>query len=312
MAIYNSIDEYTAPGQGTSVALGFFDGVHLGHRAVIGAAADTQLPCTVLTFGQNPLRVLGRDCPPTLTDNSRKAELIAQAGANDIIFADFAQLKDMSPEDFVRKILHEKLNAKRVVCGFNYRFGCRGTGDTETLARLCSDCGIEVIVCEPVFYDGEQVSSSRIRGLIASGDIVRANAMLGCRYSISGDIGGGNQIGSALGFPTVNIPLHEDMAIPRRGVYASTLTVGGKSYLGATNIGVHPTVGETDSPICETFIIDYPGGDLYGSHAVCELCEFLRGERKFASVDELIAQIEQDCERIMKSGIEGTAPRFDL
>ena len=298
MAIYHSLDEYIAAEQGTSVALGFFDGVHMGHRAVIESAADDQLPCVVLTFGENPLRVLGKDCPPTLTDNIRKAELMTAAGADDVIFADFAQLKDLSPEDFVHEILYKKLNAKRVVCGFNYRFGSCGAGDTDTLDRLCSDCGIEVIVCEPVSVGGEQVSSSRIRELIASGDIKRANAMLGYRYAVTGDIGSGNRIGSVLGFPTVNIPMSEDMAIPRKGVYASRLTVGGESYLGATNIGVHPTVGEIDSPICETFIIDFPGGDLYGSHAVCELCEFIRGEQKFSSVDELTEQIHKDCEQI--------------
>ena len=300
MAIYHGLSEYTAPKNGTSVALGFFDGVHLGHRAVIGAAADTQLSCVVLTFGENPLRVLGKDHPPTLTDNPRKAQLMTAAGADDVIFADFMQLKDMSPEVFVGEILVGKLKAKRVVCGFNYRFGSRGSGDTEALKSLCADFGIEVIVCEPVSVGSEQVSSSRIRELIASGDIGSANTMLGYRYSISGDIGGGNRIGSALGFPTVNIPISDDIAIPCKGVYASILTVGGESYTGATNIGVHPTVGETDSPICETFLIDFPGGDLYGSRAVCELCEFIRGEKKFSSLDELTEQIKLDCERIKR------------
>jgi len=300
MAIYHGLSEYTAPKKGTSVALGFFDGVHLGHRTVIGAAADTQLPCVVLTFGENPLRVLGKDHPPTLTDNPRKAQLMTAAGADDVIFADFMQLKDMIPEVFVGEILVGKLKAKRVVCGFNYRFGSRGSGNTEKLTRLCADFGIEVIVCEPVSVGSEQVSSSRIRELIASGDIGSANTMLGYRYSISGDIGGGNRIGSALGFPTVNIPISDDIAIPRKGVYASILTVGGESYTGATNIGVHPTVGETDSPICETFLIDFPGGDLYGSRAVCELCEFIRGEKKFSSLDELTEQIKLDCERIKR------------
>lgn len=303
MAIYHGLSEYNAPENGTSVALGFFDGVHMGHRAVIEAAAETQLPCVVLTFGENPLRMLGKDCPPTLTDNPRKAQLMTAAGADDVIFAEFLQLKDMSPEDFVKNILVGKLNAKRVVCGFNYRFGSRGAGDTDMLTNLCAEYDIDVIVCDPVSVGAEQVSSSRIRELIASGDIRGANTMLGYRYSISGDIGGGNRIGSVLGFPTVNIPIGDDTAIPRMGVYASILTVDGEQYRGATNIGVHPTVGASDSPICETFIIDFHGGDLYGSRAVCELCEFIRGERKFSSREELTAQIKLDCERIMELGI---------
>ena len=298
MAVYNGLEKYITPDHGTAVALGFFDGVHLGHRAVISSASQAQLPCVVLTFSENPLRTLGRECPPILTDNSRKVELLTAAGADDVIFADFARIKDMTPEEFVKKILHDRQNAKKVFCGFNYRFGSGGAGDTEALKELCAAFGIGVTVCEPVALGDEQISSSMIRRLIADGEIARANSMLGYRYGISGVIGGGNHIGSELGFPTINIPMAVDMITPRKGVYASMITVGGKSYRGATNIGVHPTVGANDSPLCESFLIDFPGGDLYGSFAVCELCDFIREEQRFSSFDELTAQIKKDCDRI--------------
>ena len=298
MRIYNGLQSYMAPPGGTAVALGFFDGVHLGHRAVVGACAASGLPCTVLTFSEAPAKSLGRECPPLLTDNSRKAALLEGLGAREIIFADFAQLRELSPEDFVRGILHERLNARRVYCGFNYRFGAGGSGDTAVLQALCERYGIEVTVCEPVFLDGEPVSSTRIREHIAAGDVERAAVMLGGSYAVAGEIGGGNRIGTTMGFPTVNISLRGDLAIPRFGVYASLLTINGKQYRGATNIGVHPTVSEMKLPLCETFLLDFEGGDLYGKSAVCELKHFIRGERKFASVEELSAQIEIDCEQI--------------
>lgn len=301
MAIYHSIDEYLPDGRGCRAALGFFDGVHLGHRAVIAGSADMGLRSVVLTFAQSPSKALGAPFQGLITDNRRKAELLTQAGAEDIIFADFGALRDMSAEDFVTEILVEKLRAKRVCCGFNYRFGKGGEGDVKRLIELCAEHGIDVEAREPVTVDGEQVSSSRIRELIASGDIKRANKMLGYRYAISGDIAGGNHLGTGMGFPTVNIPIGGELIVPRYGVYASKVTVGGREYIGATNIGVHPTVGENDKPLCESFLLDFGGGDLYGSYAVCELCDFVRDERVFGSFDELKAQIDADCERIRET-----------
>ena len=298
MAIYYSLSEYIAGEQGTAVALGFFDGVHLGHRAVVSACASAELPCVALTFSRPPAASLGGKCPPLLTDNRRKAALLREIGADDVIFADFDALKNDSPEVFVRTVLHNRLRAGRVYCGFNYRFGVRGSGDVAALREYCGRYGIEVTVCEPVYLDGEPVSSTAVRRLIAGGEIERANAMLGARYRIEGNIAGGNRIGSRMGFPTVNLPLREELAIPRYGVYASVITIDGKAYRGATNIGVHPTVGENAAPVCETFLLDFQGGNLYGRNAVCELSRFVRGERKFNSVDELTARIREDCRLI--------------
>ena len=297
MKIYNSLEEYQPHPAGACVALGFFDGVHLGHRAVIeSCVADSGgLASVVLTFLESPAKVLGRAVPPLLSDNARKAELMEALGVDELIFADFCAVKDMPPAAFIQDILTEKLNAKQVYCGFNYRFGQNGAGDTVALEKLCGEKGISVRVKEPVFCDGEQVSSSRIRELISQGAIDRANRLLGCRYAVEGSIGSGNHIGGQLGFPTVNLSIGDGTAVPRFGVYASDVVIDGVRYRGATNIGVHPTVGENEKPLCETFLLDFGGGDLYGKRIRCELKKFIRPEMRFDSVEELTEQIRKDC-----------------
>lgn len=304
MKIYDDLEKYQPHEAGAYVALGFFDGVHAGHRAVISNCAKDNGkrpctgPCVALTFRENPAKALGRAVPPMISNNRQKAALLESAGADEVIFADFEAIKDLSPSDFVRKILRDTLNAKRVYCGFNYHFGQNGSGDIEALKELCAAEGIGVCVQEPVYLDGEQVSSSLIRQRIAEGNIERANELLGYRYALFGDIGSGNHIGSVMGFPTVNIPIDSGAAVPQYGVYASTVIIDSKRYLGATNIGVHPTVGANSEPLCESFLLDFEGGDLYGQHAACELIAFIREERRFASTEELSAQIRRDCEAI--------------
>lgn len=306
MAVYCDIKEYKSAEDGCAVALGFFDGVHLGHRSVIKHCKETGLRSAAMTFSESPAKLLGRACPPLLTDNARKAELLSQAGADDVIFADFGGMKDMSAYEFVRDILHERLGAKAVCCGMNYRFGKNGEGGTDALRGICGDFGIKVIVAEPVKTDdGIEISSTRIRGMIAEGELRQANSMLGYRYSVSGDIEDGNHLGRSMGYPTVNIPIADGLAVPRYGVYASRIITDGGEYIGATNIGVHPTAGANDKPLCETFILGYGGESLYGRHVVCELWGFVRDEKRFDSFDELRMQISVDIEQIkdmMKGG----------
>ena len=299
MKIYDNLEEYQPQETGAYVALGFFDGVHLGHRAVIeGCVADSGgHESVVLTFRESPAKALGRTAPPLLSDNARKAELMEELGVDALIFADFHALKDMPPAVFVQKVLAEKLNAERVYCGFNYRFGRNGAGDIAALEKLCDEKGITVCVRQPVVLDGEQVSSSRIRELIAIGAIDRANRLLGSRWAIEGRIESGNHIGTGMGFPTVNLPIPDGTAVPLFGVYASDIVIDGARYRGATNIGVHPTVGENDKPLCETFLLDFGEGDLYDKRVRCELKAFIRPERRFNSVEELTEQIRLDCEK---------------
>lgn len=296
MKVFDSIEAYAAQHSRSRVALGYFDGIHAGHRAVIDACCREKGEDTavVLTFRESPAAALGYPVPPALTDLDRKTGLLAQAGADAVIYADFNTLRDLSPEAFVNTILREKLGAITVACGYNYRFGKGGAGDTDTLVKLCAAVGITATVVNPVSMDGEDVSSTCIRALLGAGEIARANRMLGSPYAIGGVVRSGNHIGTGLGFPTANLPIGAGLCVPRYGVYASRVTVGGISYRGATNIGVRPTVESGGEVLCETFLIDYAGGDLYGCEALCELLEFVRPERRFSSFGELQEQVMRD------------------
>ena len=292
--------EYAKTNAESQVALGFFDGVHLGHRAVIEDCMKNPggRQSVVLTFAQSPAALLGKGEIPLITDNARKAELIGEMGVDAIILADFLQIREMEAEDFVTRVLYEQLRAKKVSCGYNYRFGKDGRGDTDTLRSTCEALGIAVTVSQPITCGKRTVSSSAVRTLLQNGDIRQANRMLGYVYSIRGRIGDGNHLGTPMGFPTVNLEFEKGMVVPRFGVYASRVSVGGKVYRGATNIGVHPTVGENDAPLCETFLLDRVEGDLRGEYAVCEPVAFVRQEKRFATTDALIDQVGRDVETI--------------
>lgn len=300
MKIYNSIGEFAKTGYASHVALGFFDGVHLGHRAVLRdcAANKESCPAVALTFSDSPARLLGKEDVRLLTDNARKAELMEAQGIDAVIFADFLKIKDMEPEDFITLVLLGQLRAKRVSCGYNYRFGKSGRGDTRMLREIGGRLGMEVSVAQPIFCGARSVSSSAVRELLRNGDIADANRMLGYAYAIRGRIGSGNGIGSTMGYPTVNIPIAKGMAAPRFGVYASRVEIDGITYHGATNIGVHPTVGENDGPLCETFLLDRVCGELYGKDAVCVPEAFIRPEKRFADIEELRSQVGRDIEMI--------------
>lgn len=292
--------------QNCAVALGFFDGVHRGHRKVLGGAAAQRanglLP-VCLTFSESPKAIIGGSSIPFLMTREDKLRVLEKIGVEHVFFTDFRAIMHLSAREFFEKILIDTLRAKQIFCGFNYRFGKNGEGDINDLRELCREVGIGVTVKESVSVDGEQISSSAIRALIADGEIVRANKMLGYRFAVGGDIGSGNHIGTAMGFPTVNIPLTKGIVIPRFGVYASVITVDGKAFRGATNIGVHPTVGANAEPLCETFLLDFQGGDLYGKRAVCELRRFIRPEKRFRSTEELTEQVGKDCQTILSMAL---------
>ncbi len=300
MEIYHSIDEFAKTGYESQVALGFFDGVHLGHRTVLSecVVGKGDRIAAALTFRESPAGILSQRAVSLITDNEKKAELMEELGIDAVIFEDFSRIREMDAEEFITRVLYQEMRAKKVVCGYNYRFGARGAGDTALLREKCEALGIAVSVKEPVETDGKAVSSTAIRELLQSGELRAANRMLGYAFSIGGSIGAGNHLGSKMGFPTVNIPVGEGLVIPLYGVYAARVTVGGKTYRAATNIGVHPTVGASAAPLCESFLLDYTGEDLYGEVAVCELTDFIRPERRFDSGEALIAQVNKDIEQI--------------
>ncbi|MGN0558638.1 MAG: bifunctional riboflavin kinase/FAD synthetase [Acutalibacteraceae bacterium] len=286
MKIFNSL----IPSERKSaVALGYFDGVHLGHQRVIRGAADEKKNglCTVVfTFEQRPLSVIDGRQQENITQKKEKHRLIEQSGADILYSVDFNLIKDISPKEFVKAVLCDTFNAKKVFCGFNYHFGKNGEGDSDMLKSLCKEQGIEVFTVAPVLYDGFVVSSTRIRKLIKDGNINEANRLLGHRYGYSAQITQGNHIGRKIETPTINQQFEEGFILPRFGVYATVVTINGKEYCGVTNIGVKPTIG-TYSPLSETWLPEYSGESLYGKTVDVRLLEFIRPEKKFDSLHDL-------------------------
>lgn len=280
--------------QETSVALGTFDAMHGGHRAVIRSAVNyaqsTGLCSVVYLFRRPPKAVFAGDikCVNTL---EKRLEILEDLGVHTAVVENFnLEYAQTSCRDFVR-FLKERLGAQAIYAGFNYRFGRRGQGDAEELRHLCSESGIH---CEilPCVSEHGIISSSRIRALIESGETERAERFLCRPFSIAGKVVYGNQFGRTLGFPTANIEMPENLVIPADGVYSSRVCLGGKCYPAITNIGGKPTVAPGERNI-ETHIIGFTG-DLYGKIIEVEFDRRLRGIVKFESTNVLKRQLELD------------------
>lgn len=286
----------------TAAALGNFDGVHLGHAALLRRTAEAArsrgLMSLAYTFDRHPENAMaGAVVTPMLTDRAEKAARIAEEGVDCICFAHFTpELAALSPGDFVRQVLRDQLRARVCVCGFHYHFGAGGAGDAHMLASLCAAEGIETVVLPPVTVDGIVVSSSLIRSLIASGQIERAERLCGHPFVVRGEVLDGKHLGRTIGLPTINQRMPEDGVVPRYGVYESRTVVGGAEYRSISNVGMRPTVAG-ESLNCETHIIGYEG-DLYGESVPVRFVRFLRPERKFPSVEAMREQIESDIERM--------------
>lgn len=280
----------------SAVALGFFDGIHQGHRAVIGkmlkVANEKSLTPIVYTFQKNPALLFGRSVE-IITPNEERQHILKDMGVSKVIEDDFLTVKDYSPREFVEKILVEKLNAKEVFCGFNYHFGKGGVADHNTLKEICKEFSINVTVADQVVVDGDTVSSTRIRKLIKNGEMEEVNKLLGHRFGYTSVIEQGNHIGRLMDTPTINQKLPDNIAIPKFGVYTSLVTIKGEQYVGVTNVGVKPTVGNY-KPLSETWLPEYNGPDLYGEVIDTRLLCFQRPEKKFDSLAELEKTIKND------------------
>ncbi len=286
----------------SAAALGIFDGVHRGHRAVIDAAVkcskDDQLLPVVCTFNTATVTTKGADFKPILTDTD-KAALLCRAGAEYIYSPDFSLIRDMTAEEFAQRILKDKLNAGVIVCGRDFRFGRNAACGVEELERICAENKTELIVVGDVTEKGERVSSARIRQLLACGETERANELLGYDYPITGEVISGNRIGRTMDFPTANQRLNDKVVLPLFGVYASYCELDGRLCKGITNIGIRPTVEDREMPLAETH---FPGfsGDIYGRTITVRLTRFVRPERKFSGVEELRQQIAADIAGVFK------------
>ena len=282
------------------VAIGTFDGVHCGHRHVIDTArrrAQAEgLACVVFTFVEHPRAVLRPDSPVSLlTPWPEKLERLGELGVDALVAAHFTpELAQLSPEAFVRRILREQLNAQAVVTGFNFRFGHRAAGTPEVLEALGREQGFGVTIVPPYEQEGEAVSSSRLRALIAEGRVEAANEMLCYPYTLTGVVIHGDKRGRTIGFPTANMALPEEKLLPAFGVYACWVNVNGERLPGIVNIGLRPTFNPPKLMI-EAHIFDW-SGDIYDETISVSLVSRIRAEQAFPSVDALVAQIKADCQ----------------
>ena len=287
----------------SAVALGIFDGVHLGHRAVISAAAEQRkhgLSAAVFTFGPEcALRKTGGSGGYIYTSKEKDILLRERLGADFVYSPSFEDMRGLSGARFAEEVLCRRMGAACVFCGSDFRFGRNASCGAEELADFGRRFGFDTVVVGSVELDGSAVSSSRIRELLLAGDIPAANRLLGEEYFISAQVKDGSHIGRTIDFPTINQDFEEGQLVPRYGVYATFTDIGGKKLPSVTNIGVKPTVGGSRRPLAETHIIGY-SGDLYGEDAEVSFKGFIRPETRFASLEELKKQIRADIDSAIK------------
>lgn len=279
------------------VALGMFDGVHLGHEALLKhcrqAARAQHLHALAYAFSTHPQALLGK-APQMLSTPGEKAVRMAQLGMDAVLMPPFTrEIARMQAADFIT-LLQQRVPVRRVVIGFNHRFGAGRKGDAEMLARMGRSLGFTVDVLEPVQMQGKPVSSTRVRQALSQGDAALAARLLGRDYSVAGRVENGKRLASKLGFPTANITVPALKQIPLCGIYASRIRVAGQWLDAVSNVGVNPTTDPMDSPVrIETHI---PGfvGDIYGQWVRVDFVRRLRDEIRFDSLDQLRSQVMRD------------------
>lgn len=281
----------------TCLALGNFDGIHQGHKAIVDAclaeAKKEGLTDVVWTFARHPDQYFPGHAGDSILSADDKARLLEDMGVSHLVEEDFPRVRDLSPTAFCREILLAELDARVVVCGFNFRFGKNGAGTPEDLRRELERAGRRVLVAPPVLWEGEPISSTRVRTALQEGRPQDAMAMLGRPYFIRFPVSHGNRLGRQMGFPTINQIYPASYVIPRRGVYAVEVVLDGVSYGGVCNVGRRPTVEENGADTAETHLFNF-SGDLYGKEATVRFLSFLRPETKFDGLDALKAQIARD------------------
>lgn len=292
MDVIRNTDEIKSymDGRKTAVALGAFDGLHIGHRAVIEKVLRQDLMPVVFTFRDNPAETLAGACRYLSTVEER-LRVLESWGVKAVIMPDFSDIVGWSAERFLY-MLRSELCAQVISCGEDFSFGKKAAGNTALLSAFCNENGMELQITPAVLYRGERVSSTRIRDAIEKGKIAEVTEMLGRPFSFEFEVVHGNHLGRTIGIPTINQPFPDGFILPRFGVYASAVHVDGNIYCGVTNIGVKPTVG-SERALSETWLPDF-SGDLYGKTLRLELLGFIRDERKFPSLEVLRGVIEEN------------------
>lgn len=297
MEIYTTITDLTKRFPKIAVVLGTFDGVHLGHQKIISRAVElakiTGGTSVVFTFSNHPLSIVAPNrCPQQISTSEYKAELLAALGVDVLLNIPFTHdFAKMSPEEFLSQ-LAQKLNPKYVVVGPNYSFGYKSAGTPELLKSAEQRYGFKAEIMEAFDIDGTIISSTLIRQLIREGKVADAAKILGRPFKLSGKVIKGEQRGRTLGYPTANLAVIPDLVAPADGVYAVRVHTSLAVYGGIANIGTNPTFNGRDRHI-EVYLFNYKG-DLYGKTIGIEFFEYIRGEKTFLSVDQLIDQIRRD------------------
>ena len=303
LIIFRELDDVKID-EGTAVALGNFDGVHLGHQKLIKEAVKYAekhgLKTLVFTFSNHPKNVLGKGTEvKCILCTNGKASLIESLGVDYLVDVPFTEEIMKTPaESFVKDLLVDKMNIKAAFCGFNYKFGFKAKGTPELLRTLGEEYGFAVKEMKAYKLEDNVVSSTLIRTLIASGRVDRCRTYMGRLYSITGEVVVGNRLGRKLGFPTSNLVIDPTMVTPPNGVYVTNCIYNGVSYASITNVGVKPTIGEYTKNV-ETHIFDF-NKELYGKSITVEFIKKMRDEVKFDSVEDLSEQIVRDCREARK------------
>lgn len=280
-----------------ALALGFFDCVHSGHRALLEqtksrAAELGCMPCAI-TFRNNPYSLLGKSDKLIFTFEER-AGIFENAGMEGVVAVDFNREFMQTDKLEFLEMLRSSFSLKAVVCGHDYKFGAGASGNVEYLQKYCNNFGIMCDIIQPIEQDLQRISSTSVRSLISSGEIEAATKLLGHEYFAEGVVCHGRGVGRLFDFPTANLGYSSDKLLPKCGVYATRTVVDGKSYKSVTNVGGKPTFSETDFSV-ETMLIDF-SGDLYGKTVRIDFVRYLRDIRKFSSPYELKTRIYKDAE----------------
>ena len=279
------------------VTLGNFDGLHMGHRALIGLAKEYAqkegMKSVVFTFNPHPMLYFNnRKLNKLIMSREEKLYAVSRLGVDIFIEYPFEEIHSLTPEEFAVELLFKKLKAKDVIVGDNFRFGAKHAGTPDMLKHFGEQYGAKVIVVNDIMLDGDTVSSTRVRKCLVERDLPMANKLLTEPYFMIGTVVRGKELGRTIGFPTVNIVADPDKLFPPNGVYATRTEYKGKTYSGITNVGINPTVNGTRK-IVETFIFDF-NEFIYGEKLKINFFKWVRDERKFDGIEALMAEIAKN------------------
>jgi len=282
----------------TCLAIGAFDGLHKGHQLIITEAIKearkNNYPAAVLSFYPHPLEIIeGKNTPPSIVSRRQKISILEQMGVDYYFEQKFnKQFAQLRAKEFINDILLDKINVKTVVVGDDFRFAYKNEGNAEILSKMGELHGFQAKIISQLHASDDRISSTRIRSLLENGKIKKAADLLGRSYQICGEVVHGKKRGRKLGYPTANIKLETNYALPPEGVYAVKLYHKGQEYIGAANLGDNPTFNNQELSF-EVYILDFEG-DLYGKRLCVNFIEFIRGEEDFSSKEKLIEQMKQD------------------